>query len=225
MLLVLVLHCFSLVVSFHSSADTTIYINPDFPEKNGEFFVHRVSDVKASTGNELIDLLKITLPHLIDLRDLKNWSGHVVLDGQGFLVTMPSVPHFLLHDHEVLFENEKTRCPRTEEAHAVVVNDILAKPAHQVKRVLLLFPKGMTCSADLSATSASSTDQKVKMVLRQATIKSQEKFGKGMKSLAQVFYPSSWVLRILDDNRRLLKRDKNLGEDDDLESAFAGMKW
>lgn len=209
-------------MSFHS-ADTTIYVNLDLPEKNGEFFVHRISDVKVDTGDELIDLLKVTLPVVIDLRDFKMYSAYVVLDGKGLLVTMPSVSHYMLHDYEEMFGLETKRCHRTEEAYTVAINNIRANHARLVKRALLLFPDGMRCSAESSATTPSSTDQKVKMVLRDLRITDKIKLGKAMTKVTQRFCPGSWVLRILDDNRRLLKLDKNEGDDDDLETAFAGM--
>lgn len=63
----------------------TIYIDTNYSEKNGEFFVHHILNMPSATGEEFIDILKITMPPLIDLLDFKNWSAQVL-------------PHYLLHD-------------------------------------------------------------------------------------------------------------------------------
>jgi hypothetical protein len=137
--------CFTLLLCFAltlggviscSSADEVIHIDLDFPERHGGFFVHVVSNVKTTTGSELIDKLKIMLPHVTDIRDFKDIEGHVVLNGRAFLVSMPTLPYFLLDDYEDLWELEKTPCPRTEETHAIAVNQI-RKTARQMKSILL----------------------------------------------------------------------------------------
>jgi hypothetical protein len=201
-------------------ADETIDVVIDCPEKNGEFFIHHIENV--STGDELIDIVKIIMPHVIDLRDFKHYSGHVVLNGQGFMISRPTVPHYLLYDYEELFGKEKKRCARTEEKYKVEVNDIIASPARQVKRILLLFPDGMTCNADMGATTPSSIDQKVNLILRPLAIDTTVKKGSAMVVENQSFCPGYWALRVINDNRRILKRDEE-GDDDDLEKAFAGM--
>jgi hypothetical protein len=174
-------------------------------------------------GDEFIDILKITMPHLTDLRDFKNWSGHVVLHGQGFLISKPTVPHYLLHDYTKLFGKERIRCPRTELTFKVEVNQILASPARQVKKILLLFPEDMACNAELSATTASSNDQKVPMRLRPLAIETRVKREGEMVEEVQSFCPGSWVLRVINANRRIINLAQNGGDDDDLETAFAGM--
>jgi hypothetical protein len=208
-------------VTSSNKANETICVDTDCPKKNGEFFIHHISDV--STGDELIDLVKITTAHLIDLRDFKHYSGHVVLNGQGFLISRPTVPHFLLYDYKALFEKEKKRCSRTEEMYKVEVNQIIASPARQVKSILLLFPDGMTCNADMGATTPSSIDQKVNLILRPLAIDTMVKKGSAMVVENQSFCPGYWVLRVINDNRRILNLEENEGEDDDLEKAFAGM--
>lgn len=204
-------------------ADEIIHVDIAHPEKNGDFFVHHILDVPTAAGDEYIDVLKITTPHLIDLRDFKNWSGHVVLNGRGFLVSKPTVPHYLLHDYGPLFARDRIRCPRTESTYRVEVNHILASPARQVKKILLLFPDFITCNAELTATTASSDDQKVPMQLRKLELDTRVKREGEMVVEEQVFCPGSFVLRVINAHRRIINLAQNRGDDDDLETAFAGM--
>jgi hypothetical protein len=163
------------------------------------------------------------MPHVINLRDFKHYSGHIVLNGQGFMISRPTVPHFLLYDYEELFRREQKRCAGTEEKYKVKVNDIIASPACQVKRILLLFPDGMTCNDDdMGATTPSSIDQKVNLILRPLAIDTTIKKGSAMVFKNQSFCPGYWALCVINDNSCILKCDEE-GDDNDLEKAFAGM--
>jgi hypothetical protein len=44
------------------------------------------------------------------------------------------------------------------------------------------------------------------------------------KEATQEFYPAHWVIRIHDEQRRLLKADEEDEEEDDIDAAFQGMK-
>lgn len=170
-------------------------------------------------GNELIDTLKIMLPHVTDLEDIKKYKAHVILEGRGISITMPSMPNYLLETHKQLFEVEHDPCPRTQDSHAVEVNKILEDPARLLKRVILLLPDGMMCSADMFEAEPSRTDQEVEISLRRLECPCEI----GMQMRNQIMHPAYWTVRILEDNRRLLTR-KEKEEYDYLERAFAGMK-
>ena len=69
------------------------------------------------------------------------------------------------------------------------------------------------------------TQQKVKKCLRYLTVNYVS--GKSNTSTEQEFYPLYWLLRIVDTNRRILKAEKVVEEeevDEDIDSAMKGMK-
>jgi hypothetical protein len=197
----------------HSSADEIIHVDLDFPEKNGEFFIERINEVKA--GSELVDQIKIYLPHIVDLWDFSKYQAHLVLNGKGLLVQKPSVPHFLLHNYEELYEMEQSRCIHTEQAHTINVNRILGDAYRQLRTILLVFPPDVTCSAAISPKG----NQKIKITMRSLALNYE--LGKGKIATSQQYLPASWLLHILGDERSLLKLVDE--DDDEIVNAFKGM--
>jgi hypothetical protein len=216
---VLVAH---LIYVFCSSlADEIIHVDLDRPEQNGGFFVFRITDVKASNGMELIDMIKIMLPHVVDLRDFSKYQAHLVLKGKALLIQQPTLPYYLLHEHEELLLTEKDKCVRTEQAHSVHANRVLEDSSRLVKSTLLVFPPGVLCSVDFT-TAASATDgHKVKLYLR--SLSTNSKLGTNDKETSQTFVPCYWLMRVLEDDRRLLKLDSAGTGGDTLEDAMQGM--
>ena len=207
--------------------DDVIHLDLDFPEKNGEFFVHRVNEIRDSTGTELIDQIKVILPHMVDCRDFSSYKASLVLGGTALMIQKPAVPFFLLHDHEDIFLSESIHCPRTKDAHAVHANRIKTDATCQVRHTLLVFPDGMTCAQLLDGATKKKTaakdKNKIRLCLRKIT-KTYET-GKAREKTTQEFYPVYWLIRIHDEQRRLLKAEEEEDEDeDDIDAAFQGMK-
>lgn len=201
----------------------------DFPERNGEFFIHRVNEVRDPTGTEMIDQIKITLHHIIDVRDFKMYKAFLVLDGNAVLIQKPAVPYFLLHNIKELFQLEKLNCTRTQDAHTVHANRIKADDECMVRSILLVLPDGMRCidaNADLIKKKKQKKGQqdRIKKSLRFLELSFQS--GKEAGDTVQGYYPIFWLLRILDSNRRILKADDDDEEDDDddIDAAMQGMK-
>lgn len=195
---------FSLVPSSYS-ADEIIQLNFEYPERNGDFFVLQVTDVKINS--ELVDQIKIILPHLTDLHDFKHFQAQLILKGKGILVQMPSVPRFLLENLEEFFSKESKRCERTEQIHAVHTTKIINDFSRQVKTVLLLFPAGVSC--------APAFGNDAKLTLRAMSLTHTM----ASKTYNQIYFPGFWLFKVLSDDRRLLK----LEEGDTMETAFQGM--
>jgi hypothetical protein len=207
--------------------DDVVHLDLDSPEMNGEFFVHRIIEIRDSSGTELIDEIKVILPHMVDCRDFSSYKASLVLGCTALMIQKPAVPFFLLHDHEDLFFAEAKYCARTKDAHAVHANHIKADVNCQVQRVLLVFPDGMTCApvTDGKSIKKAKDKNKIKMCLR--TITKTYANGKAVpcEMTTQVFYPAYWLVRIHDEQRCLLKaEEEEEEEDDDIEAAFQGMK-
>jgi len=183
-----------------------------------------VNEVRDPSGTEMIDQIKVILPHIVDLRDFKIYKAMLVLGGTALFVQKPAVPFFLLHDNKELFESELSNCTRTMDAHTVHANRIKANVECNHRTVLLVFPDGMTCMAmpgDASKKKNKKGDNKLKLTLRTITKKFQS--GKNPET-TQTYVPGHWLVRIHDENRRLLKAEEEEEDDDDIESAFSGMK-
>ena len=204
-------------------SDDTYYVDLDNPEKNGGplFFVNHVTEVKNSSGTELITKMRILLSNITDLRDFSKCQGLVVLKGAAFMVSMPSVAAYLLEDFMALFKKERIRCKRTEQAHKVHRNNIIKDVSRQLKHVLFVFPEGMICTGLLDSDVPPVLDQKVKLTLREAEAQFF-RTGKKQKKYKQSYFPGYWNLRILTGERRFLTLPEAEGIDD-LDEAFAGM--
>jgi hypothetical protein len=207
--------------------DHVVHLDLECPEKNGEYFVHRINEIRDSSGTELIDVIKVILPHMVDSRDFSTYKATVVLGGTALMMQKPAVPFFLLHDHEDLFFSEVKYCARTKDAHAVHANRINADVNCQVWRTLLVFPDGMTCAPVMDGAIKKKTKNKYKinMCLRKITSTYERGKTEPREKVTQEFYPAYWLVRIHDEQRRLLKaEEEEEEEDDDIDAAFQGMK-
>lgn len=195
-------------------------------QKGTVSFLCIVSTKFATSGTELIDQIKVILPHMIDCRDFPLYKASLVLGGTALMLQKPAVPFFLLYDHEEIFMSELVHCARTKDAHTVHANRIKADSNCQVRRILLLFPDGMVCApvSDGAGTKKKAKDMNnIKICLRKIT-KSYES-GKSREKTTQEFYPAYWIVRVYDEQRRLLKSEEEEEEDDDdIEAAFQVMK-
>jgi hypothetical protein len=194
-------------VFIRSSADEIVYIDLEHPENNGGFVVCRVTDGEASRGKELIDTIKVLLPHIADLRDSSKYQAHLVLNGKAMLIQQPTVPYYLLNEHQDLL-NEQNECVRSKQAHSVQVDRILKDSSPLMKNTLLMFPPGVMCSADFTMAAIPTEGDKVKIYQR--TLTATRELGKSDRASTQVFVPCYWMVRVLADNGKNFKlRDNN----------------
>jgi hypothetical protein len=114
-------------------------VDLDRPEKNGGFFVFRVADVVTEDGSQVINVIRVTLPHVVDIRDYSKYKAHLVDHGRALLDRVPAVPFYLLHEHQSLFATEIVPCVRTEQSHAVhaVCASLKTRPTLEVLQLSL----------------------------------------------------------------------------------------
>jgi hypothetical protein len=108
-------------------------------------------------------------------------------------------------------------------ARGVATNGERQVRAHRTSSLcsLLVFPPGVLCSVDFT-TAASATDgHKVKLYLR--SLSTNSKLGTNDKETSQTFVPCYWLMRVLEDDCRLLKLDSAGTGGDTLEDAMQGM--
>ena len=210
-------------------ADETIYLDLDDQYPNGDrFFVHSVRDVvtrsSAKQTDLLVDHVKVCLQCVDDLRDFQYYSAKLVLEGQALLVLKPFVPHYLLHDFEDFYNIEKNACERAKLAHALIADRIIEEESPRLKSYLLVFPNGITCSADFTSCGATTHDEKVELQLRNKTHASELGKGKYKKKVTQHFSIMYWLVRIVGSERRVFKKALGDDDDDDYNRSMKGMK-
>jgi hypothetical protein len=44
--------------------DEVIHLDLEYPERNNDLFVHRINEVHDASGTELVDQIKVILPHM-----------------------------------------------------------------------------------------------------------------------------------------------------------------
>ncbi|CAB9525587.1 unknown protein [Seminavis robusta] len=207
------------------AVDETIDVDLHYPEENGsEFLVHRVDEclsITDQTGTVVADKIRITLKCLVDLRDYDNYTGNIVLNGKGFLVTGPKVPHFLLHNHEGLSDLEQTPCERTKNKLATFANAVLGDPTRLVQTVLFLMPEEVIISTDFvnAVPPIPTHDQKAKLRLREYPLETE--VGLAKAKMNQMFYPGWWEVRVVPATapQHLRVNDE---ANDGIETAFQG---
>lgn len=179
-------------------------------------------DMISSDQKEIIDSLKIILPHLGDIRDFEKCQAHVVNEGKAVLVTVPSLPHYFLNNFDLFYE--KDPCEQLETNHEVMATEILDDPSRTVKNVLLKLPPGMVVTNDFSSTAAITDGEKSRLYLRVLDCPSE--IGKEKKQeLVQKFFPCFWLFRIIDEKRRWLKKGSEEEEIDILGEALKGISF
>lgn len=208
---------FSSFEEAEDAADDVITVNFDYPEKNGGFFIHRINNLHHPNGEELMDQLKIILP-LVDARDFKTYKATLVLGGTAIYMETPSVPYFLLHNHQDIFLTESVSCNLTKDAHTVHANQIMNNGTRQIRSFLLVFPDGMKCTPFIETKKKNT--HKIQICVRR--IEAQFEVGNAVTN--QQFFPAYWLIRIHEDDKRMLKRTAEEEEEDSLAHAFRGTK-
>ena len=84
------------------------------PEDNNVgLFIQKISKVESADGKEAITKLKVVVPDIVDLRDVKRWTGVIVCGGRGFLIFKPRLPYFYVFDHCEVLALEAVQCQET----------------------------------------------------------------------------------------------------------------
>ena len=114
------------------------------------FFLHLATNCLNESKTAHFDQIRIWLPTIFDLRDLSCITGKNVVGGAAFLVSLPSVPWFMLKDHNLLHDDTKrSYCERTKLDHAEVANKIVEDEERCVTYYIFIMPEDTLCNADL----------------------------------------------------------------------------
>jgi hypothetical protein len=130
-----------------SEKDIEYELNVERPECNqGGVFPILSKGIKVDKA--IVDKLTIYCPFL-DLRDYKakKFKAQLLRDMSGVVVTLPTIPTFLINNVTQLHALEGGEgCVATERSHKVVGVGIKGNDSAQYKQITYRFPKGMTCN-------------------------------------------------------------------------------
>ncbi|CAB9505369.1 hypothetical protein SEMRO_229_G092850.1 [Seminavis robusta] len=215
---------FDSVEEAEEMVDHLVQIDFDYPESMGHHLHSlRIPDsllTKTSLGTYVSDEAKILLEDLIDLTDYENYQGLLVLNGKGFLVTLPAVSKFLMNQYHDLLELEKVKCEKTKQQFEFWISAVVKDKSRWNQTILCLFPEGVTCTTDFVSPEpqAPTSDQPVKLMLRELGLRTETKQG---GTVPQIFYPGYFKLRIINDRPKMASVVDEPVQT--LSSAFEGM--
>ena len=159
---------------------------------------------KQKIGKELVSVVKITLPQLIDIRDYPACNLWVVCHGRALMVWTPSVPRWMSDDsiHQDTGFNFHHSSDYFTESHKADYNEISQTSDRQIHKTLLILPEGRVFTSDVEAP----------MTLNGCKVqKNPCQLEKEITHLTtprkHVFRPISWIVRDIAKPREYLDLD------------------
>jgi hypothetical protein len=211
----------SLLVFNTAPLDNTFVMDLDDPKKNwGYIFLH-AKEKTTRGGEEAIDCIEMTLPHLSDLRDYKMTKATVVDEGRAILLEEPTVPLWFRLDYTKWFEQQKSPCSRTQFAHVLFASKIQRKENdYATRKTLIRLPEGLQCTGDQTVACKMENNEILKKDFRPWMLDTSIE---AVDFSLHTFLPISWLVRLVSDERRDLKVDDDSSVGGML-SDFQGMK-
>ena len=197
-LLVLIICTFVL-----SPVDRVIYLE-DFEEDEEErrpeaydpmLWIQLVDNINSLNNKFQYKKCKVMLARgVANLSDIPLHTGMNVLDGQGFLVTVPSLPSYMKNNFTQLLQAEKTKCSKTLDSHKKHITAIQSDPSRATFMYLLWLPNSMRFCLDFDNIDAPplSVEKQVRIQMRE--VKCITKVGKGCRSEGCYSNILSWSL-------------------------------
>lgn len=170
-------------------------------------------------NHQLLDVVTIIMP-LQDMRDAmkKKITASLLHDGSGMVITVPSVPSYLIHKVDALhgLEAAKNKCEKTGNAHKALANAIKTNPERSIKKIILKFPLGVKCKTEFF-----NHKDLYKLKLNIRLLKDNVDMGSGTNiEVTNCFI--FWKL-VVDQETRSVQEDTGNESDDDLNESIQRM--
>lgn len=180
-----------------------------------------IEHVLSSDQHELIEVLRIEMSNLLDLRDCNATTLEIVDSGRALLLEMPTFSKLWAEEYHVIHHLDATPCAHTLESHNICVNTSRANNC-MTSRVLMMLPDDHRCTTDFSSACTMEDGHVKTKQIRQAV------FDKGIEGPLRPFtrqqvQPLVWQVRLAHDERKVLV-DKAVVDTEGLMEAFAGAK-
>ncbi|CAB9531363.1 hypothetical protein SEMRO_3464_G348290.1 [Seminavis robusta] len=208
------------------SVDWVIDIDTDYPESHGHgLSVHCIEQgllVENASGKVKANTLKIYLENFVDLNDYDHYQGTIVLKGEGFLISKPSTPSYMLNHHQDLHALESEFNQNVADEHSAWITAINKDKSRQTKTILLVMPQ----ATDIEGPRPRAPDGEPSFFFL---------FGGGQvpfrelqcedkveeRAVEQLFFPGFWNLRIIEGATEI---EKATEQKKSLLSAFEGCR-
>ena len=202
--------------------DAVKVLDLDMPERLGDnLFIQEITEIDSEDGKYSLDKLKISLYHVIDMKDYKKYSLMAVCEPSALLITMPSIPDFFHSKHKKLAKLNRERCKRTERITSKQMTAIEKDPPRLTRSFLVVLPEGMVVTNDFGKDPMLPTqDMKVGYALR--TFIDTDILGSKKKETKQQFNYIFWTLRIISSDDNELEHSEDSASEDSLAALFAG---
>ncbi|CAB9510683.1 unknown protein [Seminavis robusta] len=182
------------------SVDWVIDIDTDYPESHGHgLSVHCIEQgllVENASGKVKADTLKIYLENFVDLNDYDHYQGTIVLKGEGFLISKPSTPSYMLNHHQDLHALESEFNQNVADEHSAWITAINKDKSRQTKTILLVMPQGITVTTDMKGLEPKAPDGDLYCKLHLRELQCEDKVEE--RAVEQLFFPGFWNLRIIE---------------------------
>jgi hypothetical protein len=211
---------------FAFTVDDVYVLDFDNPEANGfGVLAFKIEDIRSADRRFLYDKAKLILTNAVtDLADIPRIAGTIILGGQAFHLSMPSVPKFMKEQYESLFDLEQVCCAKTEEQYELHINRIANNKGCSKHTALFVLPDGFAFSDDFMTADASPSIMDQNMRINMRVLGVDKAIEPGGKSMVQTFYPGFFELRVLSCNaapKQLKPKSKTAAS---FTSYFSGMK-
>ena len=170
-------------------------------------------------GKELIQVLRIEVPHVTDLRDLSRFTLNVVNSGQALLLERPTYSKVWMDIYQKYQDKEDILCGLTKISHDIRVNKA-RENSWTMTKVLMKLPEGEHCTFDLSSKCTMGDGPVEKTEARQVEFDTYLPALDGLYTDGLLVQPLVWHVRLANVERKVLKV---VTKTEDLYSPFSGM--
>ena len=207
-----------------SCAQTLVYTDQSFEidyqnNQNNHTCLFWTSDEISDDGNEIISVLYIQMPHLIDIRDHDRVELEIVNSGRALLLTRPTVSKVFEDEFHLYQAEEENPKESTQGSHDVSINRA-REMGWRTTKILMTLPNQGICTADCTS-DCKMRDGVVNKKIRLVDFETIQDGIPKEYSLQRV-QPVNWCVRLAHVERKVLKIKSQAKSG--LEEAFAGMK-
>lgn len=206
------------------------YENPD-PRGYHQIVFTVLENVKtqngAQNGESFNQVLRIELPHVVDMKDLSMYTLSVVNKGTALLLQRPTYPGVWLENYEDIQKNtEVVPCQITIDSVAVNVNKA-RESEWLTTKVLIMLPPHHRVTVDFEEQDAKIIDGTLEMLVRRYPFDIEQALAPLGADMAKLFgenflNPGYWHVRFAHIEKKVIKA-ANV-KPSDLSSRFRGMK-
>ena len=190
--------------------------NP-FPGEN--LFVFRVDGVPNAAKTEVSDHIQVHLTGIVDKTDVKKYKAHLLGNGQGMVLEVPVLPHFVYAGFGRLQYHDD--CDISFTKYSEILAAIKSTESNKTRHIILEFPDDIQCTAELWESEKDNKLPGGELQIRCGMITCEEELGN--RTFNEIHMGAKWTVRIKEGQRSL--ESKTYDDNDKWTKAFQGMTF